>query len=325
MIQLGIVTYNIAKDWDLPTILTRLETLKYEGVELRTTHAHKVEVNLTAAAAARGPEAVRRLARRARRARQRVRVPVDRPGRRPEEHRGDQGIRPARPRHRLARREGPAQRHPQGGRPRRHAPPDRPGPARGRRGRRRASASRSASRSTAAITQLVPNFAKIIAVRRPSQRLRLLELEPDRRRSTARSSENFALVAPKIREVHLRDLTDETYPWRELFALLAAQDYDGYTLAEIPESPDPDRVLRYFRALWLAYQPGSRLTDAYAVIVDCYSPINFAIRVRTRGPKRTSRMAPFITERLTAPGSGARSSQASSRSSTGRQGATTTG
>ena len=34
--------------------------------------------------------------------------------------------------------------------------------------------------------------------------------------------------------------------------------HDGYTLAEIPESPDPERVLRYFRALWLAYQPKSR-------------------------------------------------------------------
>src|SRR5271155_1123254 len=49
MTQLGIVTYNIAKDWDLPTILSRLETLGYAGVELRTGHAHKVEVNLTAA------------------------------------------------------------------------------------------------------------------------------------------------------------------------------------------------------------------------------------------------------------------------------------
>ena len=27
MLQLGIVTYNIAKDWDLPTILKRLEKL----------------------------------------------------------------------------------------------------------------------------------------------------------------------------------------------------------------------------------------------------------------------------------------------------------
>ncbi len=35
MTELGIVTYNIAKDWDLPTILSRLEKLGYGGVELR--------------------------------------------------------------------------------------------------------------------------------------------------------------------------------------------------------------------------------------------------------------------------------------------------
>ena len=49
MSQLGIVTYNIAKDWDLSTILAKLDKLGYEGVELRTTHAHKVEVNLSKA------------------------------------------------------------------------------------------------------------------------------------------------------------------------------------------------------------------------------------------------------------------------------------
>ena len=48
--------------------------------------------------------------------------------------------------------------------------------------------------------------------------------------------------------MHLRDLTDEAYPWRELFALLQAQKYEGFTLAEIPESSDPERVLRYFRS-----------------------------------------------------------------------------
>jgi sugar phosphate isomerase/epimerase len=69
--------------------------------------------------------------------------------------------------------------------------------------------------------------------------------------------ETFGLVATKVREVHLHDLYDDTYPWRELFALLKAQNYEGFTLAEIPESSDPDRVLRYFRALWLAYQPTS--------------------------------------------------------------------
>jgi len=45
--KLGTVTYNIAADWDLDTIIDRCTQLGYEGVELRTTHAHKVEVGLS--------------------------------------------------------------------------------------------------------------------------------------------------------------------------------------------------------------------------------------------------------------------------------------
>ena len=46
MLQLGIVTYNIAKDWTLDQIFSRLEALAIPGVELRTGHAHGVEVTL---------------------------------------------------------------------------------------------------------------------------------------------------------------------------------------------------------------------------------------------------------------------------------------
>jgi len=46
-LKLGIVTYNIAKDWDIDTIIGKCSDLGYEGVELRTTHCHKVEVNLS--------------------------------------------------------------------------------------------------------------------------------------------------------------------------------------------------------------------------------------------------------------------------------------
>jgi sugar phosphate isomerase/epimerase len=54
--------------------------------------------------------------------------------------------------------------------------------------------------------------------------------------------------------VHLHDLTDEVYPWRELLALLKGSDYQGYCLAECaPPSSDPERVLQYFRALYYAY------------------------------------------------------------------------
>jgi len=45
-IRLGTVTYNLAKDWDLATIIKNCEEAKFQGVELRTTHAHGVEVAL---------------------------------------------------------------------------------------------------------------------------------------------------------------------------------------------------------------------------------------------------------------------------------------
>ena len=44
--KLGIVTYNIAKDWDVATILKNCTEAKLQGVELRTTHKHGVEVTL---------------------------------------------------------------------------------------------------------------------------------------------------------------------------------------------------------------------------------------------------------------------------------------
>src|SRR5438132_13237317 len=44
--KLGIVTYNIAKDWDVPTIIKNCAETQFQGVELRTSHAHGVEVAL---------------------------------------------------------------------------------------------------------------------------------------------------------------------------------------------------------------------------------------------------------------------------------------
>src|SRR5918993_42273 len=51
-LKLGTVTYNIAKDWDIPTIIKNLGDLGFDGVELRTTHKHGVEITLPAAARA---------------------------------------------------------------------------------------------------------------------------------------------------------------------------------------------------------------------------------------------------------------------------------
>ena len=97
MLRLGTVTYNIAKDWDLDTILTTLPEVGFEGVELRTTHAHGVEVSLTDSERAEvrkrfedSPIELVGLG-------TRLRVSLGRSGRGPSQHRRDQGIHPAGP------------------------------------------------------------------------------------------------------------------------------------------------------------------------------------------------------------------------------------
>jgi sugar phosphate isomerase/epimerase len=44
----GLVTYQWGRDWDLPTLIANCEKTGFLGVELRTEHAHKVEINLSA-------------------------------------------------------------------------------------------------------------------------------------------------------------------------------------------------------------------------------------------------------------------------------------
>ena len=47
--KLGLVTYNIASAWDLATVLRVCQEVGLAGVELRTSHAHGVEVTLSEA------------------------------------------------------------------------------------------------------------------------------------------------------------------------------------------------------------------------------------------------------------------------------------
>jgi sugar phosphate isomerase/epimerase len=86
--------------------------------------------------------------------------------------------------------------------------------------------------------------------------------------------EYFELLKPWLRNCHINELwrnpspwggavgrppEKETpgfpaygkpYPFRELFSLLRAAGYSRYTLAEVPESCEPIRFMRYYRALW---------------------------------------------------------------------------
>lgn len=46
--KLGLVTYNVPKDWDLPTLLKVCKSVGISAIECRTTHKHGVEPNLSA-------------------------------------------------------------------------------------------------------------------------------------------------------------------------------------------------------------------------------------------------------------------------------------
>ncbi|MCM8772317.1 MAG: sugar phosphate isomerase/epimerase [Candidatus Omnitrophica bacterium] len=63
---------------------------------------------------------------------------------------------------------------------------------------------------------------------------------------------NFNLLKHRIDIVHINELWNE-YPWIELFKLLKSINFENFCLAEIPSNPDPDRILRYYKALFNAY------------------------------------------------------------------------
>ena len=254
--QLGIVTYNIAKDWDLPTILSKLEALGYGGVELRTTHAHKVEVNLSKA--------------------QRTEVkkrfddsPVDLAGlgsafeyQSPDPAVVKKNIEETKAYIELAHDVGsPGVKVRPNGLPK--------GADLDKTLRQIGAALREVGEFAqgfgveirvevhGSVTQDPKNFAKIIQYADHPNVFTCWNSNPGEVVDGS-IRQPFRLLGKSIREVHLRDLFDHTYPWRELFASLGAQNYNGFTLAEIPASTDPDRVLRYFKALWLAYQPKTK-------------------------------------------------------------------
>lgn len=48
-LKIGLMTYLLGKDWDIETIISNCSAAGFQSVELRTTHAHGVEVTLSSA------------------------------------------------------------------------------------------------------------------------------------------------------------------------------------------------------------------------------------------------------------------------------------
>ncbi|HEC44741.1 MAG TPA: sugar phosphate isomerase/epimerase [Bacteroides sp.] len=64
---------------------------------------------------------------------------------------------------------------------------------------------------------------------------------------------NFNLIKDRIKSLHMHELWDE-YPYRQLFSLLSENNFTGYCNAEISGNEDPVRFMKYYRGLFLALQ-----------------------------------------------------------------------
>ncbi len=252
--KLGIVTYNIAKDWDIPTIIKNCGETQFDGVELRTGHAHGVELTLTSAQRS---DVKKRFADSP--------LKIVQLGSTYEFHSTDpaevrKNIEGCKQYIKLAQDVGaPAVKvRPNGLQTKAGIPVEK---TLEQIGKSLAELGKTASDFGVEIrlevhgagTSRVDYIQKIMeAANHPLVTVNWNSNQTDL--EGGKLSQNFTRVAAKIRSVHMRDLFLEEYPWRDLMRLLTGIGFSGYCCAEIPESTDALRVMRYYRALFLAYQ-----------------------------------------------------------------------
>lgn len=249
--KLGLVTYNMAKEWDVPTIIENCTATGFQGVELRTTHAHKVEVGLSASE------------------RQEVRKrfedsPIELAGLGSafDYHSTDadevrRNIEGTKEYSQLAADVGApgVKVRPNG------LPESVPVEA----------TLEQIGRSLRECGEFAKNLGVQIRVEVhgrgtshiPHMRAIMEAAAHDNvfvcwnsnqgEVENGSIEDSFNLVKDWLQLVHINELHREEYPWRELFTLLKASGYSGYCLAEIPGSSDPIRVMNYYRALWKAF------------------------------------------------------------------------
>ena len=247
--RLGTVTYNLGKDWDLATLIKNCETTGFEAVELRTTHKHGVEPAI-------GPDPRRDVKKRFADARVRL-LSL---GTVCEYHAPDativrKNVEETKQFVKLAQDIGAlgVKVRPNG--IPKNVPEEKTLEQIGRALRE---CGQAAQEHGVEIWLEVHGRDSSV----PRRVRRMMEVADHHHvgvcwNSNAEDVEKdsvqktFDLLRPWLRNVHINELWKPDYPWRELFGLLKKSGYNRYTLAEVPETSDPIRLMRYYRGLWL--------------------------------------------------------------------------
>ena len=250
--KLGIVTYDIAKDWSVDRIIDKCTELGYEGVELRTTNAHQVEVNLSAeereATKKKFEDSTVKL----------VGLGSAFQYHSPDEDELRKNIEGTREYIKLAADVGA-----EGVKVRPNAFPEE-------------IPRRKTIEQIGVSLREVSSFAASYGIKirlevhgpqtsSPPYIKNMLDIANDSNLYVCWNSNmtdldksgsvkgNFNLLKEKIDLVHINELWKEEYPWRELFCFLKSRGYQGFCLAEIADSTQPERLLRYYKVLFEAY------------------------------------------------------------------------
>jgi sugar phosphate isomerase/epimerase len=251
-LKVGTVTYNIAKDWDVPTIIKNLTEAGMDAVELRTTHKHGVEISLSPPARA---DVKKRF--------DDSPVKIGGLGTTCEYHAADpavvrKNIEETKAWVSLARDLGaPGVKVRPNGLPK-GVPEEK---TLEQIGKALAECGAVAQDNGVKIqlevhgqeTSRLPRVRKILDYGGNHPGVRVCWNSNPTDLLDGGFESNFRLVRDQIGQVHMRDLFVE-YPWRKLIGGLSEMKFDGYCFAEIPESADPLRVLKYFTATFRAYQ-----------------------------------------------------------------------
>jgi len=246
--MLGSVTYNVLKDWDLETVITKLEEAGFEAVELRTSHKHGVEPAMNQ---------MERAKVRARFEKSKVRLLSY--GSTAEFHSADPAVRK---KHVEDAKQFIDLAHDTGAWGVKVRPNGFP---------KEVPREQTIQNIGACLhelgdygagkgveiwlevhgseTQLPPVCAAIMrAAKHDSVGLCWNSNPTDVVNGSVKQS--FDMLRPWIKNCHINELANERYPWRELFTLLRQSKYERYTLMEVAESKEPERFMRYYRALW---------------------------------------------------------------------------
>jgi sugar phosphate isomerase/epimerase len=250
--KLGTVTYNLAMDWDVPTLIKNCTEAKFEGVELRTSHKHGVEVTLSKTERA---EVKKRFA--------------DSPvalvslGSAFDYHTPDQAklkkdIEATKEYMLLGKDVGAAGVKVRPNALPREVPVEKTLEQIGRSLRELGEFGKNHGQKLflevhGTGTSLLPNIKTIMDVANHPQ-VGVCWNSNQNDLAGDGFDHNFNLVKNKIFTVHMRDLYLDEYPFRKLLTALNDSGYTGFCFAEIPSSPDAVRLMKYYRSLWLAYQ-----------------------------------------------------------------------